>query len=130
MLRRYGLQASPINALEAVAVNETAALVALGGYALARKGTDVLDFPRRSYLYFAGSGTLTAVALLSLFTALARPAGRVAIVDPLAATAPLFTAVFAYFLLGDLERVTRGVVAGAALVVAGVALVTLGPAVL
>ncbi len=130
VLRRYGLQTSPVNSLEAVAVNETAALVALAGYALARRGEGAFGFPRRSYLYFAASGTLTAVALLSLFAALAHPAGRVAVVDPLAATAPLFTAGFAYALLGDLERVTRGVVAGAALVVAGVALVTLGPVLL
>lgn len=130
VLRRYGLQASPVNSLEAVAVNETAALVALGGYALARRGEGAFASPRRSYLYFAASGTLTAIALLSLFAALAHPAGRVAVVDPLAATAPLFTAGFAYVVLGDLERVTRGVVAGAALVVAGVALVTLGPVLL
>jgi drug/metabolite transporter (DMT)-like permease len=44
------------------------------------------------------------------------------------ATAPLFTAVFAAVFLKDLERVTRGVVAGGLLVVVGVALVTLGPA--
>ena len=128
VLRRFGLQTSPTNALEAVALNETAALVALGGYAAVRLGGDAATFPRRSYLYFAGSGTITAVALLSLFTALSLPAGRVAIVDPLTATAPLFTAAFAYVLLGDLERVTRGIVAGAALIVAGTALVTVGPA--
>ena len=73
------------------------------------------------------SGCLTAIALLSLFAALALLAGRVAIVESLASTAPLFTTVFAYFLLRDLERVTSGVVAGALLVVIGAALVTLGP---
>jgi drug/metabolite transporter (DMT)-like permease len=51
----------------------------------------------------------------------------VAIVESLASTAPLFTTVFAYFLLRDLERVTRGIVVGAVLVAAGVALVTLEP---
>ena len=83
---------------------------------------DVFGAPRRTYAYFAGSGTITAVALLSLFAALAR--GRVAVVDPLAATAPLFTVLFAAVLLRDLERVTRGVVVGAALVVLGAALIT------
>ncbi len=130
VLRRFGLQASPATALEAVAINESAALVALAAYAVVRSRRDVFSAPRRSYAYFAGSGTLTAVALLSLFAALALPEGRIALVDPLAATAPLFTAVFAYFLLGDLERVTRGVVAGAALVVVGAVLVTAGPALL
>lgn len=126
VLRRYGFQTTATTPLEAVALNETAALIALGGYALARGRVDVFKMPRRTYGYFAASGTLTAVALVSLFGALGHPKGRVVVVDPLAATAPLFTAVFAYFLLDDLERVTRGVVAGAALVVVGAALVTIG----
>lgn len=128
VLRRYGLQTSASTALEAVTLNETAAFVALGAYVVVARHRRVVDSPRRSYLYFAGSGVLTAFALGSLFTALSLPAGKVAIVDPLAATAPLFTAGFSYFLLSDLERVTRGVVAGAALIVVGAALVTLGPA--
>ncbi|MFC4359164.1 EamA family transporter [Halobium salinum] len=135
VLRRYGLQAFDTTPLEAVALNETAALVVLSAYLLARDpdrvrgwfGRDSIGLPDRSTRYFAASGTLTAVALLSLFAALNHPQGTVAVVDPLAATAPLFTAVFAYFLLGDLESVTRGVVVGAALVVVGVALVTVQP---
>ncbi|WP_089823526.1 DMT family transporter [Halogranum amylolyticum] len=127
VLRRFGLTTSPTTALEAVTLNETAALVALAAYALTRHRDAVFGSPRRSYLYFAGSGLLTAVALLSLFAAFSLPEGDVAIVDPLAATAPLFTTVFSYFLLSDLETVTRGVVAGAVAVVVGAALVTLGP---
>ena len=124
--RRYGLQFTDVTVLEAVTVNETAALVALGAFALAARGRGVFERPRSTYLYFAGSGTITAVALLSLFTALSLPAGRVVVVDPLAASAPLFTAVFAYFLLDDLERVTASVAGGALLVVVGAALVTVG----
>ncbi|SDM42334.1 Uncharacterized membrane protein [Halogranum gelatinilyticum] len=127
VLRRYGLTTSPTNALEAVTLNETAALVALAAYALTRHRDAVFGSPTRSYLYFAGSGVLTAAALLSLFTAFSLPAGDVAIVDPLAATAPLFTTVFSYFLLSDLETVTKGVVVGAVVIVVGAALVTLGP---
>lgn len=126
VVRRWGLQATEATALQAVALNEAAAFAALFGYALVASRGDVLDAPRRSYALFAASGTLTAVALLALFAALALPGGRVVVVDPLAASAPLFTAVFAYFLLGDLERVTRGVVGGAALIVVGAALVTVG----
>lgn len=111
-----------VTLLEAVAINETAALFALGGYAVVAGRRDIFDAPRDSYRYFAGSGTITAFALFSLFAALQR--GSVALVDPLAATAPLFTTVFAAVLLRDLERVTRGVVAGAALVVVGVVLIT------
>lgn len=131
VLRRYGLTSSDVSSLEAVALNEMAALVVLVGYAVARgRLSEVRNAPRETWGYFAGSGTITAVALLSLFAAFGHPAGTVAVVDPLAATAPLFTTVFAYFLLSDLERVTRGVVVGAALVVLGVALVTAGPALL
>jgi uncharacterized membrane protein len=127
VLRRFGLTTSPATALEAVAINETAALVALAAYVLA-SNPDHLRAPRETYGYFSVSGVITAGGLLSLFAAFALPEGRVALVDPLVATAPLFTAVFAAVFLKDLERVTRGVVAGGLLVVVGVALVTLGPA--
>lgn len=131
VLRRHGLTTSSVSSLEAVALNEMAALVVLFGYALARGRLDeVRNAPRETVGYFAASGTITAVALLSLFAAFGHPEGTVAVVDPLAATAPLFTTVFAYFLLSDLERVTRGVVLGAAMIVLGVALVTAGPALL
>lgn len=124
VLRRYGLTETAAGTLQAVAVNETAALGVLGGYALVRGRTDVLSGSRRAVAYFAGSGLLTAVALLSFFAAFALEAGRVALVDPLEATAPLFTVVFSALLLGDVERVTRGVIGGALLVVVGAALVT------
>lgn len=124
VLRRFGFQNTGATPLQAVAVNETAALVGLGLYTVARHGTDPLDASRESYIYFLGSGLVTVVALLSFFAAFAMEAGRVAIVDPLAATAPLFTTVFAAAFLGDLEQVTRGIVAGAVLVVAGAVLIT------
>ncbi|MFB6082591.1 MAG: EamA family transporter [Halanaeroarchaeum sp.] len=121
--RRFGLLAfDSVTLLEAVALNEVGSLVGLSLFAVATSRRDVLHAPRRTYAYFAGSGVITALALLSLFAALQR--GRVAIVDPLAATAPLFTTVFAAVLLRDLERVTARVVLGAALVVVGVAVIT------
>ena len=122
VIRRFGLTASDITPLEAVTLNETAGLVALLAYALATRRIDVLRAPRRTYYFFAGSGTLTGIALLSLFEALQR--GQVVIVDPLVGTAPLFTTVFAYLLLGDLERVTKGIVVGAALIVLGAAIIS------
>ncbi|MFP8952727.1 EamA family transporter [Natrialbaceae archaeon A-arb3/5] len=123
--RRYGMLETPISALEAVAINETAGLVALAAYVVAVGGRDALDKPRASYRYFVGSGVITAVAMLALMAALGLEEGRIAIVDPLVATAPLFTLVFAAVLLGDLERVTKGVVAGAALIVVGAVLITI-----
>lgn len=124
VVRRFGLETTQATALEAVALNETAALVALAGYALARNRRDVFSAPKKTYGLFAVSGLLTAIALLSLFSALALPEGRVALVDPLTGTAPLFTTFFAYFLLRDVERVTRGIVAGALLVVVGAGIIT------
>lgn len=122
VIRRFGLTTTDVTSLQAVTINETAALIGLGTFVLATR-RDVLRAPRSTYRYFAGSGLITAVALLSLFEAFNR--GRVAVVDPLAGTAPLFTTVFAAVLLGDLERVTKGVVVGAALIVVGAALITL-----
>ncbi|MFB6254549.1 MAG: EamA family transporter [Halobacteriaceae archaeon] len=124
VLRRYGLITyRSVTELEAVALNEIAALAVLGMYAIIKGRTDIFSAPLQSYLYFTASGTLTAIALLSLFTALRM--GRVVIVDPLSATAPLFTTVFAAIFLRDLERVTTGVIFGAVLIVSGVALITL-----
>ena len=121
VIRRFGLTTTDLTSLQAVTLNETAALLALGGFVLGTR-RDVLQAPRKTYLYFTGSGLITAVALLSLFEAFNR--GRVALVDPLAGTAPLFTTIFAAVLLGDLERVTKGVVLGAAMIVVGAALIT------
>lgn len=122
--RRFGLTTIDVTPIQAVTINELGALVALVAYAVAADRQDVTTAPPRTYLYFAVTGVLSAAALLGLFTALAHEDGFVAVVDPLTATAPLFTAVFAFFLLSDLERVTRGVLAGAILVVAGAALIT------
>ncbi|MFW5900226.1 MAG: EamA family transporter [Halodesulfurarchaeum sp.] len=127
VLRRFGLGTGGVDVLQAVALNEAGALVVFLAYAAIRGTTGFQSADRRSYGYFATSGVLTAVALLSMFGALALPAGRVAIVESLASTAPLFTTVFAYLFLRDLERVTPGIVLGAVLVVIGVFFVTLEP---
>lgn len=124
VLRRFGFTETGATPLQAVTIDETAALIALGAYALTRDRADVFAVPRASYWYFSASGLLTAVALLAFFTAFSLDAGRVAVVDSLAATAPLFTTIFSALLLRDVERVTRGVVVGAVLVVVGAVLIT------
>lgn len=133
VIRKAGLGAfSTVTVLEAVALNELGALVTLAAVgsltasSFGGQSRPVLAGPPRSYAFFAASGTITAVALLSLFAALR--IGRVVVVDPLAATAPLFTAVFAAFFLRDLERVTARLVLGAVLIVVGVVLIVVGPA--
>lgn len=124
--RKFGLDVFPdVTLLQAVGLNELGAMVALGAYAVAAGRTDVFRAPRRTYAYFAASGTITAAALFSLFAALR--IGRVVVVDPLAATAPLFTTVFAAVLLRDLERITRLLLVGVVLTVLGVVLVVTDP---
>lgn len=124
VIRRFGLTTTDVTVLQAVTVNETTAVFVLGGYVLARNRDALTEPPRRTYRYFVASGLITAVALLSMFAAFDR--GRVAVVDPITALAPLFTTVFAYVFLSDLERVTRGIVAGVVLVVVGVVFIVGG----
>lgn len=125
-LRRVGLQTTPTAPLQAVTVNETVALLVVLGYVLARGRTDDLRGPTKTYALFAVSGVLVATGMASVFAALGHPGGRVVIVDPLIAATPLFTTAFAYFLLQDIERVTRGIAVGAVVVVVGAVLVVLG----
>lgn len=124
VVRRFGLTTTDTGVLQAVAINETAALVGLGGYVLARNPEALTGPPRSTYRYFVVSGGITSVALVSMFAAFDR--GPVAVVDPITALSPLFTTAFAYVLLRDLERVTRGVVVGVVLVVVGVGLIVGG----
>jgi len=121
VVRRYGFTVSPIDSLRAVTVGETGALVAVVGFAVATKGLSI-EGPRRAFGYFAVTGALASAGLLSLFAALR--IGPVTVVDPVVATAPLVTTGVAAVLLGDLERITRRLVAGVALVVVGVAVLT------
>jgi uncharacterized membrane protein len=92
------------------------------GYGVAN-ADEFRQLDRRVYGLFAVNAVLGAAGLLSLFIAL--DAGPVTIVDPLAGTAPLFTTAFAYLLLRDVERISKGVVLGAVCVTIGGIIVTL-----
>lgn len=124
VIRRYGLTTTDVTVLQAVTINETTAMVALGAYVLSRDREALTEPPRGTFKYFAASGAITTVALFSMFAAFDR--GPVAVVDPITALAPLFTTFFAYFLLRDIERVTKGIVLGVVLIFVGVALVVGG----
>ncbi|MFW6385021.1 MAG: EamA family transporter [Halodesulfurarchaeum sp.] len=124
VLRRFGLTETRATTLQGVALNEMAGLVLLVAYLVLAKRDALQDVSTRTYGLFFASGLLNAASFFTFFTAL--NLGPVAIGSSLIATTPLFTAVFAYFLLGDLERITPGVVAGALLVVAGAIAITLG----
>jgi drug/metabolite transporter (DMT)-like permease len=123
VIRRFGLTTTPARSLEAVALNETAALFGLWVFALWSGRHGLRSIPLRGYAYFLGAGVLSGTGLLLFFTGLDN--GRVAIVTTLVATSTLFATAFSYIGLGGIERVTRGIVAGVALVVLGVGVITL-----
>ena len=121
VIRRFGLMTTSVTILEALTINQTAAFAALLFYALAGRRRDLLRAPRNTHLFFITAGIFGAIALLSLFEAL--KGGPVTVVDPLVGTQPLFTTALAYFLLGDLERITVGLIGGTLLVVAGASMI-------
>lgn len=123
VIRRYGLTTTPAAPLEGATLNETAALVGILGYLLAREGGALPRLPARAVGYFVVAGVFNVLGVLMLFVGLER--GRVALVVTLAGTSTLFATGLSALLLTDLERVTRGVALGALLVVAGVVLITL-----
>lgn len=122
VLRRYGLTTTSATPLQGVALNETAGGLLLAAYILTFQREAMRDISRRTYGYFLASGLLNATSLLLFFVALSL--GPVAIASSLVATTPLFTAAFAYFLLGDLERITKGLIVGVVLVVVGAVVIT------
>lgn len=122
VVRRFGLHETSISVLEAIAINEIAALAVLVAYLLVQKDKRLFTIPRRSFMYFTVSGVLSATGLLFLFGALDR--GTVVVVDPLVGTQTLFATFFAFLFLRDIERVTRQTIFGVALIVIGVGLVT------
>lgn len=125
VVRRFGFTSATVDPVLAIAVGELAAFLFVAATAVVSRNYD-LEGSRESYSYFAVGGLFAGVGLLLLFQALSLDGGNVAIVDPLAATAPLFTTVFAAVLLRDVERVTLGTVLGILVAIAGVVLVTTG----
>lgn len=121
VVRRFGLTRTPVTTLEAITVNVVATFLVLLLYAAATRQRALRPSPG-SFRYFLGSGLVSAVAFLLLFEAFAR--GSVAVVSAIAGLAPVFATVVAAVFLADVERVTRGVLAGVTLVFAGVVLIT------
>ncbi|MGM0592294.1 MAG: DMT family transporter [Halobacteriota archaeon] len=123
VIRRFGLTVTSAQPIEGLALNETAAFFGIVCFLIARREPFFERLPIRAYGYFVATGVLSVLGLLMLFIGLKN--GRVAIVTTLSGTSTLFATLFSYLLLGDLERVTRGVAAGATLVVAGISIITL-----
>jgi drug/metabolite transporter (DMT)-like permease len=124
VIRRFGLTTTGATALHGVTINETAGVLALAAYVLARRPDTFRSVSARTYVIFGLSGAANAVSFLLFFVAL--DIGPVAIATSFIGTTPLFTLVFTYLFLGDLERITKGVIAGAGLVVLGTVVIAIG----
>jgi len=123
VINRYGFETSSVGALEAATINVTSALPVLVAYAIATDRRSLVGFDR-SDRYFVAAGFANVAAVIGMFAALSD--GPVVVVSPLVGTAPLFTAILAYFVLGDVERITARTFVSAALTVGGVSLIALG----
>lgn len=123
VFRRWGFTVGgDITPLQAAWIGEAGALVGVVVYALATERTAEVRVTPRVTGLFVLNGLIAGVGLLLMYTALR--IGPVAVVDPVTASAPLFTVAYAAVFLRDVERITRGVVAGVGFVVVGVVLIT------
>lgn len=121
VVRRYALTRTEVPLIEGIAVNALGGLVVIAGYVLVRGQNERLRAPGAAYAWFVGAGVVVAIALWCLFFALERE--RVAIVEAIVSTAPLFTLLLSVVLLRDVERVTGRLLAGTALIVIGATLI-------
>jgi uncharacterized membrane protein len=117
VFRRYGFTEIGATPIEGIALNTTAAFVGLSCYVLLGH-RNAVNVPREAYRAVGRAAILLPLGLLSFMTALSL--GRVVVAVPIANIAPLFTIFFGYFLIGDLERITRGVLAGSGCIIIGV----------
>ena len=86
-------------------------------------GERSIDFWRGAWL-FAVAGFFSTLGLVFQFEALHR--GQVIVVSPISNSNPLFTLIFATFMLRGVERLSPRVFIGAGLVVVGVIVIRLG----
>jgi drug/metabolite transporter (DMT)-like permease len=125
VVRRFGLGTTTTTPIQAAAINETAALVVIGGYlyygvdrpSAATVGLD-------SYLYLLAAGVVNTAGLVALFASL--QAGPVVIGSTLAGTSTLVTIAIAAVVLRQVEAVTHWTAVGGLVTVVGGLLVVTG----
>ena len=127
VIRKFGfMEDAAITAIQALAINDLAALVVVGIYGVViRKGRELAAGNRESYRNFGLSGVCVFLAMLTLYEALIR--GPVSVADPILGTGPLFTVIIAASVLKKVERITKGFVVGTLLIIAGVVLLSSMP---
>ena len=127
VIRKFGfMEDTAITAIQALAINDLAALVVVGVYGVViGKGRELAAGNRESYRNFGLSGVCVFLAMLTLYEALIR--GPVSVADPILGTGPLFTVIIAASVLKKVERITKGFVIGTLLIIAGVVLLSSMP---
>ena len=85
-----------------------------------------ISISKKDLPYFCGAGIFLTTAWLVMFYALS--IGDAIIVTPLANLHPLVVLFLSYFFLGQLEKITKGILLGTCIVVSGVLLITTGQA--
>ena len=122
VVRRFGLLSTHVAPVQAAAVNEVAAFVALGAYAVVRLDRTALgEVTLRSYTYLIAAGVVNTAGLVSFFVAI--DSGPVVIASTLAGMSTLVTVAGSAVLLDGVETVTMMTGVGAAVTVAGASLV-------
>lgn len=122
VIRRFGLLNTSTSPIQAAALNETAALFALCGYALFQLDRDTLtDVTLDSYTYLIAAGIINTVGLVSFFMSIDN--GPVVIGSSLAGMSTLMTVGASAILLDDVETVTKMTGVGTVVTVVGASLV-------
>lgn len=122
VVRRFGLLSTQVTPIQAAAINETAALVALGGYAVTRLDRTALGtVTLRSYTYIVAAGVVNTAGLVSFFLAI--DSGPVVIGSTLAGMSTLVTVIGSAVLLDSVETVTPATGVGAVITVIGASLI-------
>lgn len=110
-----------------VTVGFVTSLVIYAGMCLVSKKLRAsISIEKKDLPYFFGSGIFLTAAWLVMFYALS--IGDAIIVTPLANLHPLVVLALSYFFLGDIDKITKGILLGVGVVAAGVLLITTGQA--
>jgi uncharacterized membrane protein len=120
VLRKAGL--AHMGPVMATAVNYTAALIAFSALMLSVGHRGILTCRGRTLAQFVLSGIAENGAVFLLIVALS--IGKVSVVTPLTASAPIFVLLLSPFFLRGLEIVNARVITGTLLIVVGVAVIT------
>lgn len=120
-LVRFGLLITASPVLSATIVSTTSALTAATLYFSTSGTRGLIESDRSGIVWFCLSGFLNFLSYLTMFTALNLE--RVSVVTPLASCSSLFTPMFSYFLLREVDPITPRKVTATILVVLGVFLI-------